>query len=62
MISTKRAAGSRAMAETLAAAVLAASAGYIAFNETFANWQAIWLCAGFVGLAVILAQARAAPD
>jgi len=62
MISTKRAAGSRAMAETLAAAVLAASAGYIAFNETFANWQAIWLCAGFVGLAVILAQALAAPD
>jgi len=51
----------RAMAETAAAAVLALSAGYIACNETFANWQAIWLCAGFLGLAVILLQARDAP-
>jgi glucan 1,3-beta-glucosidase len=53
--------GSRAMAEALAAAVLAVSAVYIAFNETFANWQAIWLCAGLIGLAVILARARDAP-
>lgn len=49
------------MAETVAASVLALSAGYIAFNETFANWQAIWLCAGFLGLAVILLRARDAP-
>ena len=57
-ISTPRPAGSRAAAETLAAAVLAVSAVYIAFNETFANWQAIWLCAGLIGLAVILVRAR----
>jgi exo-beta-1,3-glucanase (GH17 family) len=53
--------GPRAMAETVAAAVLALSAVYIAFNETFANWQAIWLCAGLVGLAFILARARDVP-
>jgi glucan 1,3-beta-glucosidase len=58
MISTSRATGPRAMAEAVAAAVLAASALYIAFNEGFANWQAIWLCAGFLGLAVILWRAR----
>jgi glucan 1,3-beta-glucosidase len=62
MISTERAGGARAVAETLAATVVAVSAVYIAFNETFANWQAIWLCTGLVGLAVILAQARVAPD
>jgi exo-beta-1,3-glucanase (GH17 family) len=54
-------AGARAMAETVAAGVLALSAGYIAINETFANWQAIWLCAGLLGLAVILRRARDAP-
>jgi exo-beta-1,3-glucanase (GH17 family) len=53
--------GPRAIAETVAAAVLALSAVYIAFNETFANWQAIWLCAGLVGLAFILARARDVP-
>ena len=53
--------GTRAAAETLAAAVLAASAIYIALDETFANWQAIWLCAGLIGLAVNLQQARDAP-
>jgi len=54
-------AGARAMAETVAAALLAVSAIYIAINETFANWQAIWLCAGLIGLAVILVRARDAP-
>ncbi len=61
LLSTPRRSGTRAMAETVAAAVLALSAGYIAFNETFANWQAVWLCAGFIGLAVILLRARDAP-
>ena len=28
-----------------AAAVLVASAVYIRFNESFANWQAVWFCA-----------------
>jgi exo-beta-1,3-glucanase (GH17 family) len=53
---------SRAMAETVAASVLAASAAYIVLNESFANWQAVWFCAGLIGLAFILAQARDAPD
>ncbi|MFZ3311184.1 MAG: beta-(1-6) glucans synthase, partial [Xanthobacteraceae bacterium] len=53
--------GARAVAETMAAAVLALAALYIAVNETFANWQAIWLCAGLLTLAVILERARAVP-
>jgi glucan 1,3-beta-glucosidase len=59
---TPRATGSRAVAETLAAAALALSAIYIAFNETFANWQAIWLCLGFLALAFILSRVRGAPS
>jgi glucan 1,3-beta-glucosidase len=62
MLSGRPAAGSRAVAEIVAAAVLALSAGYIALNETFANWQAVWLCAGFVVLALILVRARDVPD
>jgi exo-beta-1,3-glucanase (GH17 family) len=61
MMSTPRLSGPRAVAETMAAAVLALSACYIAFNESFANWQAIWLCAGLLGLALILVRARDAP-
>ncbi len=61
-LSAPRPAGKRAAAETLAGAVLAVCAVYIAINETIANWQALWLCAGFVGLAVILSRARVAPD
>ncbi len=62
MISTPRPAGKRAAAETLAAAVLVVAAIYIAINETIANWQALWLCAGFAGLAFILSRVRAAPE
>jgi drug/metabolite transporter (DMT)-like permease len=57
-IATPRPSGARATAETLAAVVLAVSAVYIAFNETFTNWQAIWLCTGLIGLAFILVRAR----
>jgi hypothetical protein len=60
--STPRSGGKRAAAETLPAAVVAVAAVYIAINETVVNWQALWLCAGFVGLAVILSRARDAPD
>jgi exo-beta-1,3-glucanase (GH17 family) len=60
--STPGRAGSRATAESVAAAVLAASAVYIALNESFANWQADWFCAGLIGLAFILERARGAPD
>ncbi len=62
VVSTPRPAGVRAMAESVAAAVLALSAGYIAFNESFANWQAICFCAGLIGLAVILLRTRDAPS
>jgi len=54
--------GTRAMAETVAAAVLAACAGYIAVNESFANWQAVWFCVALLGLALILVRARDAPS
>jgi exo-beta-1,3-glucanase (GH17 family) len=59
---TPRPGGSRAMAETAAAAVLALSAIYIVFNETFANWQSVWFCAGLIGLAVTLLLVRDAPS
>jgi glucan 1,3-beta-glucosidase len=61
-VSTKRPAGQRSAAETLAAAVLVVGAGYIVFNEGFANWQAVWFCAGLLGLAFILQRARVAPS
>jgi exo-beta-1,3-glucanase (GH17 family) len=61
LLSTARPAGKRAMAEFTAAVVLVLSAIYIALNETFANWQALWLCAGFLTLAVILLLARDGP-
>jgi exo-beta-1,3-glucanase (GH17 family) len=48
-------------AEAAAAAVLGLSALYIVFNETIANWQALWFCGGLVALAVTLLQARDAP-
>src|ERR1700704_4178369 len=41
-------------AETVAAAILALSAVYIVFNETLANWQALWFAAGVLVLAVSL--------
>lgn len=60
--SMRRPAGQRAVAETAAAAVLAVSAVYIVFNETFANWQSVWFCGALIGLAFILALARDAPS
>lgn len=61
LLFTPRPSGPRVVAERAAAFVLAASAVYIALNESFANWQADWLCAGLVALAFILALARDAP-
>ena len=60
--STPRQFGARAIAERVAACVLAASAIYIVLNESFANWQAVWFCAVLLGLAFILARARDAPN
>jgi len=51
----------RGIAESGFAAVLAASAITIILNEGFANWQALWLAAVLIGLAVSLTQARDAP-
>ena len=57
-LTARREAGARAMAELSGAALLALSVPYIAINETFANWQSLWLCAAFAALAFILARAR----
>jgi hypothetical protein len=62
MASTTRAAGSRAIAETVAGAILVAAAVYIVPDEGLANWQSNWFCAAIFGLAVILLRARDAPD
>ena len=48
-------------AERTAAAALVLSAVYIAVNEGFANWQALWFSAGLLALAFTLLQARDAP-
>jgi hypothetical protein len=48
-------------AETAMAITLALSAVYIAFNESFANWQALWFGAGLIALTCTLLQARDAP-
>ena len=53
-----RAKGARGIAEMSAACVLALSVVYIVFNETFANWQSLWVCAVLAALAFNLAQAR----
>ena len=53
-----RAKGSRGVAEMSAASVLALSVVYIAFNESFANWQSLWVCAVLAALAFNLAQVR----
>ena len=52
----------RPSAETVAAATLVLSAVYVLFNETLANWQAVWFAAGLVALAVILASERGVPN
>ncbi|MDC7789256.1 beta-(1-6) glucans synthase [Rhodoplanes sp. TEM] len=54
-------AAGRGAAETATAVVLVLSAAFIVLNETVANWQAVWLAAGFVALAVTLRRVRVAP-
>jgi glucan 1,3-beta-glucosidase len=44
--------------EVAGAAMLALSVPYIVFNEGFANWQSLWLCAAFAALAFSLARVR----
>jgi exo-beta-1,3-glucanase (GH17 family) len=62
MLSTPRPSGPRAVAETAAAAVLAACAVYILPNESLANRQSIWFCAAILGLALILVRVRDVPS
>lgn len=50
----------RGVAEIIAAGVLALCAAFIAWNETLANWQAMWLIGLFVLLALTLMPVRAA--
>ncbi len=50
--------GARGSAETIGAAVLAGSSVYIAFNESFSNWQSLWLCAALIMLAFTLYRTR----
>src|SRR5450631_2560647 len=45
-------------AELAAAGILALSVPYIALNESFANWQSLWLCAALAALAFSLARVR----
>jgi glucan 1,3-beta-glucosidase len=52
----------RDLAETAMAAVLGASTVYIAWNEGFANWQALALCAVLAGLTFVLLRSPGAPD
>jgi exo-beta-1,3-glucanase (GH17 family) len=56
-----RPSGARPAAETMAATALALSAGYTVVNESFANWQSVWFCAGLLALAFTLIMARDAP-
>lgn len=57
-----RPSGERGAAELGGATVLALSVLYIAFNETFANWQALWVCAALAAIAFSLTQVRDARD
>jgi glucan 1,3-beta-glucosidase len=45
-------------AELAGAGVLALSVPYITLNESFANWQSLWLCAALTALAFSLARVR----
>jgi len=53
--------GRRSAAQTFAALTLILSSAYVVLNESLANWQALWFCAGLVVLAVTLLRVRDAP-
>jgi glucan 1,3-beta-glucosidase len=50
--------GPRGVAEMVAAAALAMSAVFMVLNESFVNWQAVWLAAIFAVCAFTLVQSR----
>ncbi len=45
-------------AEWAGAGMLALAVPYIVLNESFANWQSLWLCAALIALAFSLARVR----
>lgn len=53
--------GQRPLAETIASAILLVSASFIVWNETFANWQAVWFAAAAMLVAFSLLRVRGAP-
>lgn len=53
--------GGRGAAETVFAGVFLICAVYIAVNEGFANWRALWFSAALAVLAFTLLRSRAAP-
>jgi hypothetical protein len=61
LVSIKTEAVAYPPAEVATAAMLGLSAIYIVFNESFANWQALWFCAASTALAVTLVRVRDAP-
>ena len=54
--------GARGAAEVVMGCALALCAGYIAINESLANWQALWCSGALLALALTLLRSRAAPD
>jgi glucan 1,3-beta-glucosidase len=56
-----RLAGASALAETVIAAILTLCAIFIVWNETFANWQALWFAGALVLVSFSLLRARVAP-
>ena len=51
--------GVRPIAESVFAGVLVACALFMGFNEGGQNWQSLWTCAVYLGLALTLWRARA---
>ena len=54
-------AGARSRAETIGAAMLVPCAVFIIWNETLANWQALWFATALALVAFSLLRARVAP-
>jgi hypothetical protein len=50
--------GTRPIAETVFAGLLAISTVYIGFNEGTANWQSLWTCGAYLVFGLTLWQAR----
>jgi exo-beta-1,3-glucanase (GH17 family) len=62
LLPQQQGAGGLPRAERALAGVLGLSAVYIALNEGFANWQALWFCGVLAALVFILLRVRAAPS